>query len=178
MNGWIWGLSAVYLHACLSNSHLLVLSFFFCRGVSVILVEYFRMPKLDFILQIFRIFCFKLRQMWPQKIHLLPHVSRCMSFRILAKCSAGLYHATLMCRRRRVKRSSHKLVQTHANAHQDTGKAVPEEVLFIIPNPVKDKEEAKSLYYTDLVQSGSGAITETKLRQHEKRAAWKIILHL
>lgn len=36
---------------------------------------------------------------------------------------------------------------------------MPEEVLFIIPNPLKDEEEAKSLYYTDLVQSGSGAET-------------------
>lgn len=78
-----------------------------------------------------------------------------------------------MCRRRRVKRSSHTLVQTHAYAHQDTGEAAPEEVLFIIPNPVKDEEEAKSLFYTDLVQSGSGAITEAKLRPREKKGSMK-----
>lgn len=51
---------------------------------------------------------------------------------------------------------------------------MPEEVLFIKnQNPLKDEEEAKSLYYTDLVQSGGGAITETKLRRHEKKGSMK-----
>lgn len=58
--------------------------------------------------------------------------------------------------------------KAHTNTHtlSDAQRAVPEEVLFIIPNPVKgeEEEEAKSLYYTGHMLSGNGAITETKLR--------------
>lgn len=38
---------------------------------------------------------------------------------------------------------------------------------------MKDEEEAKSLYYTDLVPSGSGAITEAKQRRREKKGSMK-----